>query len=301
MKNLPRKLALIAAVATADTDSFVTLAQRAGLDPAIAFRGADLRGVDFGTDNLAGYNFSHASLHGANFERVQKLDEAILESATWDETTRWPKHGLSGSPKSSTPNKINKKLIIDEIIYSLENDIEIPKYQLMEITSLDLSYTRVTNLHQLIYCINLRSLDISYTKISDLSPINKNPSLITFNARRTNISHFPHRFSIKTLAYLSLTGSPVQDLKNINLPSLLILDVGYTKISSIKPALNMKKLSSLDISFTKINNIESLLLHPNLSELDVTGLPEGIEDKIERFSEVVVTRHATEISERDII
>ena len=67
-------LGTIVAVLDAATDSFETLAKLAGLDPARDFRGADLRGVDFGTDDLTVFDFSSADLTGGrSFPRAADL------------------------------------------------------------------------------------------------------------------------------------------------------------------------------------------------------------------------------------
>ena len=57
--TLPRTtLRRIVAVLDAPTDCFVALARMARLDPALDFRGAILDGVDFGSDDLSGFDFS---------------------------------------------------------------------------------------------------------------------------------------------------------------------------------------------------------------------------------------------------
>src|SRR3954453_14777801 len=66
-------LGTIVAVLDAPTDSFVSLARIAELDPAHDFRGANLRGVDFGTDDLSGFDFSGADLTGADLSRATGL------------------------------------------------------------------------------------------------------------------------------------------------------------------------------------------------------------------------------------
>lgn len=56
------------AIAAAKGASFVELARIAGLDPRSAFRGADLRDVDFQECDLDGFDFTHADLSGATFK-----------------------------------------------------------------------------------------------------------------------------------------------------------------------------------------------------------------------------------------
>jgi formylglycine-generating enzyme required for sulfatase activity len=72
------------------SDSFVALARASGLDPATGWRGADLRSVDFGTDDLTGFRFPRALLHGADLSRARALRRHMFQDAAWDETTRFP-------------------------------------------------------------------------------------------------------------------------------------------------------------------------------------------------------------------
>jgi formylglycine-generating enzyme required for sulfatase activity len=72
------------------SESFVALARASGLDPATGWRGADLRGVDFGTDDLTGFRFPRALLHGAELSQARGLKRDMFQDAGWDETTRFP-------------------------------------------------------------------------------------------------------------------------------------------------------------------------------------------------------------------
>ena len=60
----------IGALLAARRQGFVARVQIAALDPAKDFVGADLRGVDFGDDNIGGFNFSGADLRGAKLDRA---------------------------------------------------------------------------------------------------------------------------------------------------------------------------------------------------------------------------------------
>ncbi len=71
-----------------NSTSFVDLALAAELDPGTAFREADLRRINFGADNLAGFDFTGADLRGANLSHARGLDPALLEGARTDDATR---------------------------------------------------------------------------------------------------------------------------------------------------------------------------------------------------------------------
>lgn len=73
------------------SESFAALARASGLDPKTGWRGADLRGVQFGTDDLTGFRFLRAQLHGADLSQARGLRRDMFQDAAWDETTRFPK------------------------------------------------------------------------------------------------------------------------------------------------------------------------------------------------------------------
>jgi hypothetical protein len=64
------------------TESFVAISAAVGLDPSNDFVGADLRHVDFGTDDLSYFNFCGADLTGSKLWRAHGLDRVIVDSRT---------------------------------------------------------------------------------------------------------------------------------------------------------------------------------------------------------------------------
>jgi hypothetical protein len=87
-------------IVDAKTDSFAALTKLAGLDPSRAFRGADLRGLNFGTDDLTGFDFTRADLRGADFSKVRGL-LSIPANARHDEATKWPDIWRGSKPAKS--------------------------------------------------------------------------------------------------------------------------------------------------------------------------------------------------------
>ncbi len=71
-----------------NSTSFVDLARAAELDPGTAFREADLRRINFGADDLSGFDFTNADLRGANLSHARGLEPALLEGARTDDATR---------------------------------------------------------------------------------------------------------------------------------------------------------------------------------------------------------------------
>jgi formylglycine-generating enzyme required for sulfatase activity len=66
------------------------LARIAGLDPKRHFRGADLRRVDFGDDDLSGFDFREADVSGANLLRARGVDPEMFAGCRFDDETQAP-------------------------------------------------------------------------------------------------------------------------------------------------------------------------------------------------------------------
>lgn len=71
-------------LAASDTDNFVELTILMGLDPATAYAGADLSGVDLSDCKLAGFNFRRCNLTGITWNRGTDFTGAILDEAVFD-------------------------------------------------------------------------------------------------------------------------------------------------------------------------------------------------------------------------
>ncbi|SRR6266851_551980 len=85
--------AIAAQVLRADAAAFTDLAKIAGLNPDEDFKRANLEGVDFGLSTIDGYDFTGASLAGANLSQVRGIERAVFAGANLDSVV-WPP-GLS--------------------------------------------------------------------------------------------------------------------------------------------------------------------------------------------------------------
>jgi hypothetical protein len=97
------------ALAEADGASFTDLVKIAHLDPALAFRGANLRDVDFGRSDLSGYDFTEADLSGANLERA--LIERAIFSRCKTRGTRWPPPPIEVGPPTYVLNEVQQDAV----------------------------------------------------------------------------------------------------------------------------------------------------------------------------------------------
>ena len=80
--------ATVRALLASESHSFVELTEAAGLERATDFIEADLRGIDFGTDDLARFDFTRAHFEGANLTCARGLERANFKDARWDAATR---------------------------------------------------------------------------------------------------------------------------------------------------------------------------------------------------------------------
>jgi formylglycine-generating enzyme required for sulfatase activity len=107
------------AILRARDADFATLARLGGLDPARHFRGADLHNVDFGTDDLDGFDFCEADFSGADLSRARGLRPEKFVGVRFDSRTKAPP-GLLGPPKPDWAATIGR----DE--YGVFVTIEVP-------------------------------------------------------------------------------------------------------------------------------------------------------------------------------
>jgi len=86
----PEGLRRAQAVLAAREADFATLARIANLDPTRHFRQANLRNIDFGSDDLTHFDFSGSDLSGADLSRTRGLNISRLLGVQSDSRTRWP-------------------------------------------------------------------------------------------------------------------------------------------------------------------------------------------------------------------
>jgi formylglycine-generating enzyme required for sulfatase activity len=88
MKLSRKDRATLARMLSAETTDFRELVTLIGLNTGTALRGADLRGIDFGTTDLSGLDLTMADVSGSDLSRTTGLDPAM--PLVTDATTRLP-------------------------------------------------------------------------------------------------------------------------------------------------------------------------------------------------------------------
>ena len=92
MKLTPDQRLTLGQLKAAQGTSFAQLVQIAGLDKRTDFVGANLRDVDFGTSDLAGFNFARADLTNADLTRASGKDRLMLIDAVTNGARGLPQH-----------------------------------------------------------------------------------------------------------------------------------------------------------------------------------------------------------------
>jgi hypothetical protein len=185
MKLTPEQAGLVRAVRESDNPSFVVSIKLAGLDPATDFVEAYLRGIDFGTDGLAGFNFTGAWFQGANLSRAHGLERAIWDRAIADETTLgWPVGTDVAPPPDFRPLDVALMVMTGKtppsawvpFITSLDLTVDGLQRQrkdakLTARQTVHLGKVKLTDLTPLAGLTALQTLSLSGTQVSDATPL----------------------------------------------------------------------------------------------------------------------------------
>lgn len=223
--TLPRAvLGRIVAVLDAPTNSFVALANIAGLDPKSDFRGADLTGVDFGTDDLSDFDFSGADLTDAHLSRAAGRDRMKTDAAT-----RLPAN-MRRPPPDFDLDKAR-----DMILSGKAPPVAARAF----IHRLDFSDTSLDRLEPLSGLTALQSLVLNGMPASDVSPLSGLIALLSLSLMRTPVGDV----------------SPLSDLT-----ALRTLDLRYTPVSDVSPLSGLSALQTLDLRDTPVSDV-SMLAH----------------------------------------
>lgn len=156
----------------------------------------------------------------------------------------------------------------------LEDSVSLDDIRrITSITSLTLGNNKyIQTLQPLMQILNLDSLDVSNTKISDLTPLRNLSEL-----RYLDISNDPVR-DLEPLKYannlqaLILNGSSVQDLTILNkMTNLKQLELSHTPVENFDGLADITALSTLNLEQTKIADLTSLQNLSQLRELNLSG------------------------------
>jgi len=206
-----------------------------------------------------------------------------------------------------------------EQAHEILSTMEIPDYILIQGAQLSTALTEFETLRRdwhltdeeiasLRYMINLTSLDLNLTNISDLTPLVGLPNLtnltliagsthpdlnfMTVLADSTSLTYlhlnlwgvevadidFTPLTRLSNLTYLGLImsggGNPITDLSPlVNLTNLTFLSLPHNQISDLTPLAGLTNLTHLDFHFNQITDITPLAHLTNLTFLNLTSNP----------------------------
>jgi Leucine-rich repeat (LRR) protein len=165
-----------------------------------------------------------------------------------------------------------------------------PLRNLSELTSLNISNTKVRDLSPLKYAGNLQALNINGTLIHDISAISKMIKLQQFEAAQTNIDDFGALRDVTSLDYLNLASTTISDLTTLErLVELRELNIAKTVVKSVVGLGSLKKMRVLNIDSTQIkdfgplSSIDSLtILYANNTAIENLNPLQGL-TKLEKI------------------
>lgn len=127
-------------------------------------------------------------------------------------------------------------------------------------TSLDLSYSSITNLIPIQELQELQELNINHTSVSDLSPLISLQNLVVINANNTHIRDLSHLKGLNNLKELNLFNTYINDLSPLSgLSTIHKLNIHSNEINNLYPLKDLKNLQELIISNTGVYDLSPLL------------------------------------------
>jgi internalin A len=147
-----------------------------------------------------------------------------------------------------------------------------PLKDLKNLTTLNLSRSEVSDVSPLKNLKNLTTLDLSYSKVSDVSPLKDLENLTTLNLDFTAVSDVLPLKDLKNLTTLKLypTAAAVSDVSPLkDLKGLTTLDLNSSKVSDVSPLKDLKNLTRLDLSSSKVSDVSPLKDLKNLTTLEL--------------------------------
>ncbi|KAL0217259.1 hypothetical protein RCL1_007840 [Eukaryota sp. TZLM3-RCL] len=136
------------------------------------------------------------------------------------------------------------------------------------LSSLYLSYSKVSNVTPLYNLSNLTELYLDVTEVDDISPLSLLTNLTDLDLNNTKVSDISVLCNLISLTYLDLSATMVSNVSSLsNLLSLNYLDLSSTRVSDISTLSNLLSLTYLDLSSTCVSDVSSLSILTNLTKL----------------------------------
>ena len=144
--------------------------------------------------------------------------------------------------------------------------------KMLELRSLSLLGTTISDLTPLANLTGLQHLDLDRTSIKDLTPLSNLTALESLDLNWTSVSDVTPLANLTGLRRLFLEGTPVSDISPLsNLTALESLSLGWRPASDVTPLANLTGLQHLDLSITSVSDLSPLSNLTGLQSLDLTG------------------------------
>ena len=151
-------------------------------------------------------------------------------------------------------------------------DVIGEQLRMLELRSLSLLGTTISDLTPLANLTGLQHLDLDRTSIKDLTPLSNLAALESLDLNWTSVSDVTPLANLTGLRRLILDGTPVSDLTPLsNLTALESLSLGWRPASDVTPLANLTGLQHLDLSITSVSDLSPLSNLTGLQSLDLTG------------------------------
>ncbi len=162
-----------------------------------------------------------------------------------------------------------------------------------------------SDLSNLKYMVDLTVLDLSGNRITNLSVLSQLPALTEVHLEKTSVTDITVLSQLYHLEWLSLAGSPVSDLTPLkHLTELHYLDLSGTKVEDLSPVAGLTNITQMDISSSKVSDLTPLTGYEKLRLLIMKSCP--VTDltplyEITSLREVQLSGNAYSKEERDAV
>lgn len=256
----------LGALYSEESGLFHKLVEAVGLDPKIDFRRRDLRGVQFVGADLRGFDLSGSDLRGTFLRFAKLLDRTTgLTGAVLDpEDREWLDGQNQGAWEAAKPGRGFN--VEDEARRLILNGLTPPAAWRPFIRRLSFVRRRIENVRALESLINLQSLELQGTWVSDLAALNKLSNLEHLSLHFTRVRDLSPLAGLTKLLAINLRGTMVEDVEPLGaLESLKSLNLRGTLVHDLTPLAGLRALEVLDVRETPVTDVSPLEWLSNLT------------------------------------
>ncbi len=157
-----------------------------------------------------------------------------------------------------------------EALLTIALDQQDPVRYLKDLTSLDLSNRKLTDISPLAYLSNLEVLNLEDNLIEDPTSLAALPHLINLNLNNNRISDAQGLSELSSIEQLHIANNQISSIEPlVTLKNLKGLSLGGNTIENVHQLEQLKNLEHLDLSNNKLLNINSLMSLTQLASLEL--------------------------------